>query len=37
VTFDARLAPSEDDIREYISQENNQCGIAAGIQSPFAP
>ncbi len=36
LTFNARLAPPSDDIREYICQENNQYGIAGGVQNPFA-
>ena len=36
ITFTARLSNPGDDLREYICQENNQYGIAAGIQNPFA-
>ena len=36
LTFNARLSNPGDDLREYICQENNQYGIAAGIQNPFA-
>ena len=35
VTFTARLAAPGDELMEYICQENNQFGAAAGIANPF--
>lgn len=35
VTFAAKLAAPNDELMEYICQEHNQFGAAAGIAHPF--
>ena len=36
VTFDATLSPPNDELMEYVCQENNQYGVAGGHSNPFA-